>query len=327
MKAGVSFVLFPLALLSACIMETPKVSNGALDGPHFLFTDRFDFVSSDFNRAAFDSQRALWQERDYTDYEGVLHLSTWDNSWDNSEAPYDFYWYRCEFVVKAGQDPEVVWFEGHDTDLMLPLEGALPEDFPSVYTIEGIYDYILAVIENLAVRVKEENEGFSVCINYWFDNTPNRVMIYRLENGVYHTFREIALYIRHPPRVKRPEMSVFDRETFEQEYHAWKELGVKNYRYSLSIKDSFMDGPESVTITVRDGKEPEVSGDTSFLKDYTIDGVFDLVFFIASMLKDPSYGFVVAYWPEYHIPAKLVVFDYEDPFIFMTLDSFEMLTE
>jgi hypothetical protein len=303
-------------------METPKPPDEMGD---YFIREWFDFVSSDFNRATFNSQRELWHERDYTDYEGVLYLSTWYNSViPSGYAPSSYY--RCEFVVKEGKDPEAVWFEGDDGES--PLEGALPEDFPSVFTIDGIYDYILAVIEKLAFRAKEGNEEFSVDIRYnSLFNIPSGMQIIRLENGIYQAIRTIEIDSRPLPIFKRPEMSMFDRETFEQEYHTWKELGVKNYRYSLSIKDSFMDGPESVTITVRDGKEPEVSGHTSFLKDYTIDGVFDLVFFIASMLKDPSYGFVVAYWPECHIPAKLVVFDYEDPFISMTLDSFEMLTE
>jgi hypothetical protein len=122
------------------------------------------------------------------------------------------------------------------------------------------------------------------------DPTANKVQIIRLENEIYQAIRTIEINIRHPSRVKRPEMSGFDRETFEQEYHAWKELGIKNYRYSLHI-ENFLDRPEGVLarteITVLDGKEPEVSGDTSPLEDCTIDGVFD---FTASMLEDPSFS-------------------------------------
>jgi hypothetical protein len=194
MKASVPFLLLPLALLSACIMETPKPSNEM--GPYPYITDLFDFVNSDFNRATFNSQRALWQERSYKDYKYVLSLSTRDNR----EAPFNFY--RCEVVVKESKDPEVVWFEGDDPELMIPLEGALPEDIPSVYTMEGIYDYILAVIENLAGRAKEGNEGFSVYIRYEFDNTPNIVRTARLENGVYHTFRKLTIQVRRPPAVE-----------------------------------------------------------------------------------------------------------------------------
>jgi hypothetical protein len=333
MKASVSFLLLPLALLSACIMETPMPPNEM--GDHFI-REWFDFVSSDFNRATFDTQRALWQERHYTDYEGELSLSTSYNS--NSEAPS---YYLCRFIVKAGKDPEAVWFEGENQS---PFEGALPEDFPSVYTIDGIYDYILAVIENLALRAKEGNEEFSVFIRYdSLFNIPNCVQITRLENGIYQAIRTIGIGVRHHPAVKRPELSAFDRETFEQEYHAWKELGIKNYRYSLHI-ENFLDRPEGVParmeITVLDGKEPEVSGDASPLEDCTIDGVFD---FIASMLEDPSFSgcnFFVAYRPECHIPAELIaafiIMQREEAAssietwisfkLSMTLDSFEILT-
>jgi hypothetical protein len=208
MKARVFFLLLSLALLSACIMETPEIRNKmGTEKPRFI-TDRFDFVSSDFNRAVFDSQRALWQARDYRNYEYDFTLFIGDNS----EAPFDYY--RCEVVVKEGKDPEMLWFEGDDPERMIPLEGALPEGIPSVYTMEGIYDYILAVIENLAVRVKEENEGFSVEIYYdLLRNTLNHVQIEHFENGVYHTFREIGIIVWHIPVVERPELSAFDRET------------------------------------------------------------------------------------------------------------------
>jgi hypothetical protein len=306
-------------------METSKISNGPMDSPHYFISEWFDFVSSDFNRATFNSQRALWQERDYTDYEGAMSLITWYNS--NSEAPS---YYLCRFIVKAGKDPEAVWFEGDDWEI--PFEGALPEDFPSVYTIDGIYDYILAVIENLALRAKEGNEEFSVYISYdSLFNIPSCVQIKRLENEIPQAIRTIQIDIRPLPAVEEPpvvKMSAFDRETFEQEYQAWKALGVKNYRYSLSIHDSFMDKPESVKITIRNGKEPQVSGDASFLEDYySIDGVFA---FISSMLEAPSFSgcdFSVAYWPGYHIPVKLQVEDMTSTFkLLMTLDSFEILT-
>jgi hypothetical protein len=186
MKASVFFFLLSLALLSACIMETPKISNGPMDSPHYVISEWFDFVSSDFNRATFDSQRTLWLERDYTDYKGAMVLFTWDKS--GSPSGY----YLCRFVVKAGKDPEAVWFEGDDWES--PFEGALPEDFPSVYTIDGIYDYILAVIENLAVRVKEGNEDFSVYISYdSLFNIPSCVQIERLENGIYQAIRTIQI--------------------------------------------------------------------------------------------------------------------------------------
>jgi hypothetical protein len=280
---------------------------------------------------------ALWQERYYTDYEGVLSLSTWYNS----EAPSSYY--LCRFVVKAGKDPEAVWSEGEQWES--PFEGAVPEDFPSVFTIDEIYDYILAVIENLAVRVKEENEEFSVSMSYdSLRNIPNSVQIIRLENGIYQAIRTISMDIRPLAAVLVPEMPAFDRETFEQEYHAWKELGIKNYRYSLHI-ENFLDRPEGVLarteITVLDGKEPEVSGDASPLEDCTINGVFD---FIASMLEDPSFSgcnFFVAYRPEYHIPAELIaafiIMQREEATsnietwisfkLSMTLDSFEILTK
>jgi hypothetical protein len=196
MKARVFFLLLSLALLSACTMEPPKQSGL---GPDYFIRDWFDFVNSDFNRATFNSQRALWQERDYTDYEGVLYLSTWYNV-PSDYAPSSYY--RCEFVVKEGKGPEAVWFEGDDPDRMNPLEGALPEDFPSVYTIDGIYDYIPAVIENLAVRVKEGNEDFSVFIRYNpLFNIPSCVRITRFENGIYQMIRTIEINIRRLPAV------------------------------------------------------------------------------------------------------------------------------
>jgi hypothetical protein len=168
MRASASFLLLSLALLSGCIMETPEIRNEM--GPGHFINEWFDFVNSDFNRATFNSQRELWLERDYTDYEGVLYLSTC-----NSEAPSGYAlsrYYQCNFVVKEGKDPEAVWFEVDD--LESPFEGALPEDFPSVYTIDGLYDYILAVLENLAARVKEGNENFSVSIRYdSLFNIPN----------------------------------------------------------------------------------------------------------------------------------------------------------
>jgi hypothetical protein len=199
MKISFPFLLLSLALLSACIMETPEIRNEM--GPDFFIRDWFDFVSSDFNQATFNAQRALWQERDYTDYEGVLYLSTWYNSEvPSGYAPSSYY--RCEFVVKKGKGPEAVWFEGDDPDRRNPLEGALPEDFPSVYTIDGIYDYILAVIENLAVRVKEGNEDFSVYIRYnSLFNIPSCVQIIRLENGIYQMIRTIEINIRRLPAV------------------------------------------------------------------------------------------------------------------------------
>lgn len=211
MRISFPFLLLPLVFLSACIMETPEIRNEM--GPGIFIRDWFDFVSSDFNRATFNSQRALWQERDYTDYEGVLYLSTWYNSRvPSGYAPSSYY--RCEFVVKEGKGPEAVWFEGDDPDRMNPLEGALPEDFPSVYTIDGIYDCILAVIENLAVRVKEGNEDFSVSIRYdSMRNIPNIMQIIRLEDGIYQMIRNIEIDIRRPPVVEPPEMSAFDQET------------------------------------------------------------------------------------------------------------------
>jgi hypothetical protein len=202
MKARVFFLLLSLALLSACIMETPEIRDKM--GSDYFIRESFDFVSSYFNRATFNSQRALWQERDYTDYEGVLDLSTWYNSnVPSGYAPSSYY--RCEFVVKEGKGPEAVCFEGDDPYRMNPLEGALPEDFPSVYTIDGIYDYILAVIENLAVRVKEGNEDFSVYICYnSLRNIPNCVQIIRWENEIYQMIRTIdieIINIRRPPAV------------------------------------------------------------------------------------------------------------------------------
>jgi outer membrane biogenesis lipoprotein LolB len=55
MKTSASFLLLPLALLSACTMETPKPPNEM--GPDYFIREWFDFVSSDFNRATFDAQR------------------------------------------------------------------------------------------------------------------------------------------------------------------------------------------------------------------------------------------------------------------------------
>jgi hypothetical protein len=257
--------------------------------------------------------------------------------YDNSE---DSYFYKCEVVVKEGNDPELVWFEGNDPDMMIPLEGAPPEDIPSVYTMEGIYDYVFSVIENLAGRVKEGNEGFRVYIRYDpLYNIPILVSIEHLENEVWKSFRtmNIAFWGTKKPteEEKIPAvMHAFDRGTFEQEYNAWKELDIKNYRYSLYIKDARPDesGGAAIRISVRNGKVQATNtfGEESPLEDYTIDGVFD---FIASVLEEPfssDWDFFVAYSPEYHIPIDLVAFIFgEEPSLklFMMLDSFEILPQ
>jgi hypothetical protein len=281
MRISFPFLLLPLVFLSGCIMETPRIPNEGL-GPYPFISEQFDFVTSDFNRATFNAQRSAWQDRGYKNYEYTLSLST---RHDNSEDPY---FYRCEVVVKEGIDPEVVWLEGNEPDMMIPLEGAPPEDTPSVYTMEGIYDYVFSVIENLAGRVKKGNEGFRVYIRYDpLYNIPILVSIEHLENGVWRSFRtmNIAFWGTKKPteEEKVPAvMHAFDRGTFEQEYNAWKELDIRNYRYSLYIKDARLDesGGAATLISVRNGKVTQAtntSGEEPSLKLFIMLDSFEIL--------------------------------------------------
>jgi hypothetical protein len=305
MKARVFFLLLPLALLSACIMETPRIPQEGLGrGTYPFITESFDFVTSDFNWATFNAQRSAWQGRAYKNYGYDLSLGDGDTSEDRESA---FKYYRCEVMVENGEDPELTW-----------IEGVLPEDRPSVYTMDGIYDYVFSLMENLDRRAKEGNGEFRGYIQYYpLYNIPCLVLIDRLENGVWEGFRTMDIAFWGTKKTTEEElpavMHAFDRGTFEQEYNAWKELGIKNYRYFLHIFDSRLNGagsaPAWTLITVQDGKEPKWQtspGEHPYpLEDYTIDGVFD---FIASALEDPSSSgleFHVAYSPHYHIPIAI----------------------
>jgi hypothetical protein len=304
-------------------METPRIPSEGLGGRYPFITESFDFVTSDFNRATFNAQRSAWQERAYKNYGYDFSLSDRDVSEDGEST---FNYYRCEVMVENGGDPELTW-----------IEGVPPEDRPSVYTMDGIYDYVLSLMKNLARRVSEENEEFRVSIEYYLDyNIPVSVSLEHLENGIWKTIRTMNIAFWGTKKTTEEElpavMHLFARGTFEREYNAWKELGIKNYRYSLYINDARLDeagyikdarlddsGGVATWISVRNGKvtrATNTSGEGSPLEDYTIDGVFD---FIASALEDPSSSgleFYVAYSPQYHIPiavdASVPIADFTD---------------
>jgi hypothetical protein len=296
MKNSFPFLLLPLIFLFSC--ETPIPPNRMDAYSRYYITESFDFVNSDFNQATFNAQRSAWQEWDYKNYSYVLYLSGKDAS-ENLEDPWEVY--KCKVVVEEGKDPELTW-----------IEGVPPEGRPSVYTIDGIYNYVFSLIENLERRVKEGNEEFRGSIRYdTLDNIPLFLLIDRLENGIWEGFRNMYIGGISPvveEEVPEKVLDAFDRGTFEQEYNAWKELDIRNYRYSLYIKDSRLDesgGAAAWDIVIRNGKVTQAtntSGQKPPLEDYTIDGVFD---FISSAIEDPSSSgleFQLAYSPKYHRP-------------------------
>jgi hypothetical protein len=311
-------LLLLLTILFGCDMAVPVASNESALPP--LIVEQFDFVASDFNQNTFNSQRSAWQKRDYKSYGYVLSLA----NRHNSETPFEFY--KCKVIIGEGKDPEVIC-----------LEGTPPEDLPSAYTIDGIYDHIFSVIEDLAVRVKENDEGFRVNIGYFLpNNIPDAVSIERMENGVYHSFCTIQIENFWLPPVTAEEVKTelykFDRETFDQEYNLWKDIGIKNYRYAQYRKVNWLNesGNTAVAvITIQDGKGPHVEGG-SLLEDYTIDGVFNFISSAVEASSASDLEFWLSYSSEYHIPATVAAFTPGEELSFkllIILDSFVILSQ
>jgi hypothetical protein len=134
MRIAVPFLLLLLVFLSGCTMELPRQPGLGPGLSYYFITESFDFVSSDFNWATFNAQRSAWQERAYKNYSYVLSVS----GRNTSEDPEDLWEeYECEVIVEEGKDPELTW-----------IEGVPPEDGPSVYTIDGVFDFISAAVED-----------------------------------------------------------------------------------------------------------------------------------------------------------------------------------
>ncbi|MDR0758511.1 MAG: DUF6174 domain-containing protein [Treponema sp.] len=332
---NIFFWLLPLLFLLGCEMEVPEYVRD-IPTPYPAVSDQFDFETLVFNKNLFNSQRSAWKERNYKTYEYDLFLLNRHNREDPIEL-YPSELYSCTVIVKEGKDPELIG-----------LEGTQPEDSPADYTINGIYDYIFSVMEAFAAQAKETNEKYRATITYsLFTNIPCAVLIDRMEeDGFYYNFREIwihGLWLPPPGTEKEFEIKLgkFDRETFEQEYNAWKEIGIKNYRYLQYRKDTRLNesggASTGAVITIQDGKEPQVdkaegwSSAVPSWEDYTIEGIFN---FIASAVEDPSASgleFWLAYSPEYHIPVIVVAFvPGEDLPVFkigISLGSFEILSQ